>query len=156
MPYFVRTDPPPQVIGDYTAFRPFVRFDFRSCCAYCLLHEFWAGGERNFELDHFRPVSLFPHLTRDFHNLYYACHVCNQLKHDHWPAPALEHQGNTFVDLCRDEFQSHYRLQPNGQLEPQTEAARYTALLLRLNADHLVTLRAFAIRHGFRLDSQPD
>jgi len=60
------------------------------------------------------------------------------------------------VDLCRDDFDAHYRLQENGALEPLTEAARYTILLLRLNSEHLVRLRAFAARNGLRLDSPPD
>ena len=34
-------------------------------------------------------------------------------------------------------------------------AARYTLLLLRLNSLHLIRLRAFASRHGLRLDSPP-
>lgn len=83
MAHFSRTVPAPAFPGGYTAFRAYVRQDFRQCCAYCLLHEFWAGGEDNFELDHFRPVSRFPDLERDFYNLYYACHVCNQRKRDH-------------------------------------------------------------------------
>jgi len=157
--HFSRTVPAPEVIGSggYTLFRPFVRHDFSQCCAHCLLHEFWAGGEHNFELDHFRPVSRFPGRERDFYNLYYACHVCNQTKRDHWPSPDLQQRGVHLVDLCRDDFGQHYRLrEEDGVLEPLTEAARYTILLLRLNSEHLVRLRAFAARHGFRLDSPLD
>lgn len=87
MALFTRTSPP-RGPRPYPAFRPFVRADFGGCCGYCLLHEFWAGGERNFELDHYKPISLFPELSSDYLNLYYACHVCNQLKRDHWP-PAV-------------------------------------------------------------------
>lgn len=155
MAHFVRTTPAPLVAGNYAGFRIHVRQDFRRCCAYCLLHEFWAGGERNFELDHFRPVSRSPELERDFYNLYYACHVCNQLKHDHWPEFALEQQGTGFVNLCRDDFAQHYALLDDGRLEALSPAADYTLWLLRLNSAHLVSLRSFAIRYHLPLDMPP-
>jgi len=155
MARFPRTTPAPEVTGAYGAFRPYVRQDFHACCAYCLMHEFWAGGERNFELDHFQPVSLFPERERDFYNLYYACHVCNQAKSDHWPPPTLEARGIGFVDLCADDWETHFRLLPDGNLTPLTEAARYTLLTLRLNSEHLVALRTFALRHQIPLDVPP-
>lgn len=156
MAYFSRSASIPRVTGDYTAFRSFVREDFRQCCAYCLLHEFWMGGEANFELDHFRPVSKFPHLVSSFYNLYYACHVCNHTKHNHWPSEEFAQRGIQLVDLCQDEFDQHYHLHADGNLEPLTESAHYTLLLLRLNSPHLVRLRAFAMRHELPLDSVPE
>jgi hypothetical protein len=107
-----------------------------------LLQELWAGGEENFELDHFRPRSLFPERTGDFYNLYYACHPCNHLKADRWPPPALEATGVTFVDLCQDNFDDHFEPPADGRWTPLTPAAAYTIDTLRLNRSHLVTLRA--------------
>lgn len=95
---FERTVPPPDVSGGYAAFRPYVRADFQQCCAYCCLHEFWAGGVGNFELDHYRPVSRFPHLVRDFYNLRYACHVCNLTKQE--PTRFLHRNACTLQDSC--------------------------------------------------------
>jgi len=155
MPHFPRAASAPQRTGAYSIFRSFVRQDFRACCAYCLLHEFWAGGESAFELDHFRPVSRFPDLEHDYYNLYYACHVCNQTKRDHWPTSEMEQRGISFVDLCRDDFDVHYYVLEDGRLQPLTESAHYTLLVLRLNSEHLIRLRAFAARYGFRLDSPP-
>jgi hypothetical protein len=68
MPVFLRRQAPPLKTDDYTKYRPFVREDFRECCAYCLLHEIIAGGEANFELNHFRPKSRleFAGLVNDF------------------------------------------------------------------------------------------
>jgi len=71
---------------DYRVFRDDVRKDFRETWADCLLGEMWAAGLENFELDHFRPMSLFPHLAMIYYNLYWSCHVCNRLKRNCWPS----------------------------------------------------------------------
>src|SRR4051794_22205746 len=139
MARFSRMRPAPT--GGYLALRPYVRADFEQRCAYCLLQEIWAGGEENFELDHFRPRWLFPDLIADFFNLYYACHVCNQIKGMHWPPSALEERGIGFVDLCQDEFEVHFVVRPDGSWTPLTASAAYTIDSLRLNRPHLVELR---------------
>ena len=157
MATFTRIHPASLVIGSsYSRFRPYLRRDFRQCCAYCLLHEFWAGGERNFEIDHFRPIGKFPHLENEYTNLYYACHVCNAYKWEHFPTPELQAQGIGYVDLCADNFEKHYTLQPDGVLEPHTPSARYTLTILHLDSPHLVALRRFALKQGWSLDSPPD
>lgn len=152
---FERTVPPPDVSGGYAAFRPYVRADFRQCCANCCLHEFWAGGSGNFELDHYRPVSRFPHLIRDFYNLRYACHLCNLTKSDYWPSPEMEMAGIGFVDLTADTFEDHFRMAESGILEPVTDSARYSIALLRLNSNHLRQLRAFIFRNRWAFDTSP-
>jgi hypothetical protein len=122
-----------------------VRQDFERRCGYCLLEEIWAGGEENFELDHFRPRSLFPELVADFYNLYYACHPCNHLKGDKWPSEALQNAGIGFVDLCKDDFDTHFVEQPDGTWTPLTLSAAYTIDSLRLNRSHLVELRSLLV-----------
>ena len=144
MARFVRTQPSPQVKGPpytYGKFRPHVRRDFNECCAYCLMPELWAGGENNFELDHFRPKHVFPNLRMDFHNLYWSCRVCNGNKWNHWPSERLQKQGTGFVDFCRDDFHDHFRLSLGGLWIPQTPSADYTEQILKLNRSHLVKLR---------------
>jgi hypothetical protein len=141
MARFTRQSPAPSVTGGYQAFRPYVRQDFEQRCAYCLLQELWAGGAENFELDHFRPRSLFPALIGDFYNLYYACHPCNQIKSDQWPSGAMEEVGIGFVDLCQEDFAAHFAVRPDGTWTPLTEAAAYTIDRLRLNRPHLVAVR---------------
>jgi hypothetical protein len=37
---------------------------------------------REFELDHFQPQSLAPHLSLDYSNLVYSCRRCNSVKLD--------------------------------------------------------------------------
>ena len=152
---FARTVPPPEVSGGYAAFRPYVRADFRQCCAYCCLHEFWLGGVGNFELDHYRPVSHFPHLRRDFYNLRYACHLCNLTKSDYWPSQELESAGIGLVDLTADAYDNHFYLEDHGTLQPMTDSAKVTIALLRLNSAHLRQLRSFILRNQWELDSSP-
>ncbi|MBS1835653.1 MAG: HNH endonuclease [Acidobacteria bacterium] len=141
-PHFVRRRLAP-VIGtrNYQSFRENVRRDFRRTCAYCLLEEIWAAGLENFEIDHFRPRSLFPEYETSYYNLYWSCHVCNRLKRDYWPSPDLIERGYTFVDLCETAFDEHFALVETGEWHAKTKAAEYTIDLLRLNRPHLVALR---------------
>lgn len=143
MAVFTRRPVAPTVKGGYTKFRPFVREDFSECCAYCLLHELMAGGERNFELDHFRPKSLpqFAALLTDFYHLYYCCHVCNHIKSNTWPPAEAEANGYGFVDLCRDVFSMHFAEEETGHWRPLTLAGEYTEDKLNLNSRHLLLVR---------------
>ncbi len=138
---FTRTRPAPTISGGYKSYRPYVRSDFKQMCAYCLIEELFAAGEDNFELDHFFPASKFPLRKEDFYNLYYACHPCNHIKHAKWPDSRLVAKGVGFVDLCRDDFEDHFRELPNGLWEGLTESARYTIDALRLNRRHLAEIR---------------
>lgn len=64
---------PDRVYADYAQYRPLLRLDFRYRCAYCLLHEFYLGGEAGCEIDHHRPQngpSARPDLINVYENLY--------------------------------------------------------------------------------------
>lgn len=149
MAHFNRTKPAPKVNGDYRAFRPYVRFDFKASCAYCLIDELFAAGEENFELDHFRPKSLFPQYINNFENLYYSCHVCNNIKRDKWPPEELGKIGIEIIDLCKEDFEQHYRILNDGSWEPLTKSAEYTLEVLRLNRPHLKRLRSMIRQAAF-------
>jgi len=140
---FRRRKLPQSYVSRYSEFRPLVRDDFQECCAYCLLHEDWAAGEENFELDHFRPKSLpqFADLVTDFYNLYYACHPCNHFKGRTWPDPSLEANGYVFLDFCSEAFSSHFYENADGSWMPLSRSAEYTLARLRLNRKHLVQVR---------------
>lgn len=144
MSVFIRRNPAPPEESDYTKYRPFVREDFRECCAYCLLHEVLAGGADNFELDHFRPRSLpeFANRVNDFYNIYYSCHVCNHTKGRRWPSEELTSLGYRFVDLCVEDFSQHFHEEVDGFWTPLTRPGEYTSNRLRLNRKHLVELRS--------------
>ena len=59
---------------------------FRGLCAYC--EEITPG-----EVDHFRPISRFPHLVYEWSNWVFACHYCNSNKSNRWPSGG-------YVDPC--------------------------------------------------------
>lgn len=154
MARFSRTSPSPQLPPgkDYSYYRLSVRKDFERCCAYCLRHEDHNGGAENYELDHFKPRKHFPQNTNDFNNIYYSCHRCNKRKSATWPDAGEQLLGCSFVDLCQDEFTTHYNLRLDGTLEPLTKAAKYTVLKMRLNSSELVRQRANILTEGFEID----
>lgn len=128
--------------NNYQKYRPYIREDFRECCAYCLMHERFARGERNFELDHFKPKSKFEKLIKEYTNIYYSCHVCNSSsrKWNHWPSEELQSKGYRFVDSCKETFSEHF-IDENGYWKPISTAGEYTAEIIRLNSPHNIEIR---------------
>jgi HNH endonuclease len=72
----------PAGYASYESFRPWLRDEFTFRCVYCLKRETWGQMTGEFELDHFQPQSLVPHLSLDYFNLVYACRRCNSVKLD--------------------------------------------------------------------------
>ena len=72
----------PAGYAEYTKYRPWLRDEFDFRCVYCLKRETWGQVTFDFELDHFKPQSLNPHLKLAYHNLVYACRRCNAVKHE--------------------------------------------------------------------------
>ncbi len=125
---------------NYAKYRLYIREDFSECCAYCLIHETFARGKENFELDHFQPQSKFPQLVNSYVNIYYACHVCNQQKRDAWPSSELLSRGYRFVDTCNENFSTHF-IDEDGFWKPISLAGKYTEAKIRLNSKHNVEIR---------------
>lgn len=140
MALFERIENPFGKEVEYTRYREYVRTDFKKLCAYCLLSEILASGQENFELDHFRPKSKFAELTNTYENIYYACHVCNKHKWAHWPDEGLEELEFRFVDFCKENFSDHFS-EIDGIWKAHTKAGVYTVERLRLNRDHLISVR---------------
>ena len=161
MARFTRRKPAPIVKGRYQKFRPFVREDFEECCAYCCLHEFWAQGDKGFDIDHFYPRREFekkdPEKEKDFYNLCWSCAACNRKgqKGDRWPSEKEWAKGIRFIDLCTDDFDDHYRVLDDGTIEGLTESARWTIDAILLNRDHLIQMRAFLILRGYEMGKPP-
>lgn len=129
---------------NYQDYRPFLRQDFLSHCAYCTGHEIELGGEDHFEIDHFRPRSKFPRQINNYRNLYYACRGCNRIgaKGEQWPTPALRRAGYRFFDPVQENaYVLHLCEVPSGRLRDRTRVGDYSIKKLRLNRDGLVRLR---------------
>ncbi|HEY85750.1 MAG TPA: hypothetical protein G4N96_11650 [Chloroflexi bacterium] len=128
--------------NNYRKYRSYIREDFSECCAYCLMHETFARGQENFELDHFKPKSEpeFSSLIHEYTNIYYSCHVCNQQKWKHWPSEELYSKGYRFVDTCKENFSMHFE-DKEGYWEPISPAGEYTTEKIRLNSRHNIEIR---------------
>jgi hypothetical protein len=76
--------------------------------------------------------------------------MCNRSggKGSHWPSEEEESQGFGFVDLCEDDWQTHYQILPDGKLEPLTKKAVYTIETLLLNTDGYVEHRKDILARG--------
>jgi hypothetical protein len=109
-------------------------------------------------LDHFCPRNRCPERIHDFYNIYWSCHGCNKPggKHGHWPSDELLEQGYGFVDLCEDRFEDHYKLMPDGTLEPLTRKATYTIRHIGLNCEDLKRLRSRLLVEDKRMDAPAD
>ncbi len=138
-PVFFHRSPTPSE-GNYAKYRSYIREDFSECCAYCLMPEMFAGGQENFELDHFKPKSKFPDLIHEYTNIYYSCHVCNQQKWEHWPSKELHSKGYRFVDTCKENFSAHFE-DKDGYWKPISLAGEYTEEKARLNSMHKIEIR---------------
>lgn len=130
----------------YESYREQLRRDFRYRCAYCLTLEGHNGGAANYCIDHFRPRGGsfgHPDLTNEYANLYWCCRECNEIKGDAWPDQELQAQGFRFLDPCRpeDDHDLHWRVHPDGFLEPFTPPGGFTIEYLRLNRPTLVYRR---------------
>ena len=130
--------------GDYQKYRPYLRADFLSHCAYCTGHENELGGSDHFDIDHWRPKSKFPSLINIYRNLYYSCRGCNKrgAKGEHWPNRALIKAGYRFFDPCSENaYVEHMYETKRGHLKIRTPVGEYSIKRLRLNREGLVILR---------------
>lgn len=142
---------PPTLYADYSRYRSLLRQDFRYRCAYCLMNEFYLGGEAGCEIDHHRPQhgpAARPDLVNVYENLYWCCRECNQNKGDTWPSPQEWSEGRRFLDPCRpeDDHDLHWRAFSDGTVEPITPPGAYTVENLMLWRDFLVFHRARCFR----------
>ena len=62
--------------SDYNNYRKELAEDFHNRCGYCNSLD----SLMLFEIDHFVPVSVAPHMKNDYSNLVYSCQKCNRSK----------------------------------------------------------------------------
>lgn len=132
---------------NYTRYRALLRRDFQYRCAYCLMHEYFLGGEAGCCIDHRRPVNgpnASPELLAVYSNLYWCCRECNENKGDTWPSAEQIAKGIGFLDPCEPEgdHSLHWQTLPNGDLAPLTLTGEYTIEQLKLWRPHLRHHRA--------------
>ena len=61
--------------AQYNRYKPYLADDFNHKCGYTDCSDHWFGGQRNFQIDHFKPKSIYPQLISEYSNLVYPCDV---------------------------------------------------------------------------------
>jgi hypothetical protein len=128
----------PGRLSEWSLFRPCLRLEFKFHCHYCLSGESEVGPGQifgGFEVDHFRPVSLFPQFARSYRNLLWSCHTCNRSKSNSWPTRADIKNGIRFPDPHKEPLGDHLELV--GLLvhaRNRSPLGQYTIDTLRLNS----------------------
>lgn len=126
---------------DYRKYKRYLREEFGFCCVYCTIHENENGGPRNFHVEHYRPKALFPHLITQYHNLLYACAICNSYKVDDWPSddPLTDNVG--YLDPCEHDYDKHFCMTASFEIKSSSGAAQYMIERLHLNRCQLKKIR---------------
>lgn len=107
-------------------------------CGYCKRAEEELGGSGEFfQVDQFRPKSLFPELADDLDNLVYCCATCNRMKGASWPSDS----DGSLLHPLKDDWAAHMRQACSGMLEPVTDSGARTIQILGLNRPPLVYSR---------------
>jgi hypothetical protein len=134
-----RTAAPPY--ANYQRYKPYLREDFAYVCVYCGIHENEAGGPRYFTVEHFRPKSRFPELRTAYHNLLYACGVCNSYKGNDWPSEQPLDDGVGYLDPCEHDYDIHFACADNCTVVGKTPVAHYMIKRMHLNRQMMLTIR---------------
>lgn len=110
----------------YGKYRSELREDFCYICGYCGKSE--SVTKNAFEIDHFIPERIAPHLADEYSNLVYACYECNRKKWGKWPSENASIQicfGKGFVDPASNEFDMHLERNEQGDIIGKTDIGRY-------------------------------
>lgn len=121
-----------------TAIRRLVRERAKRACEYCLIHE--DDSLLPHEPDHIIAVKHRGKTVAS--NLAWTCFTCNRAKSS--DLSSIDIETNKLVGLFNprtDEWESHFRLERDGRVEPLTDVGRVTVFLLKLNQPKHVEIR---------------
>jgi hypothetical protein len=112
-------------LSNYRLYKDFLAKDFNKRCGYTDCDQFWFGGKRNFQIDHFKPKSIHPELERSYSNLVYSCSYVNRAK---------SNIIGDFIDPCDTDYNEHFYRDNFGNIYPKDSSvpAKYMYLKLKL------------------------
>jgi len=112
-------------LTNYRAYKNHLEKDFNERCGYTDCHQFWFGGKRNFQIDHFKPVSKHPELETKYSNLVYSCSYVNRAK---------SNDIGQYLDPCDNDFNQHFHRDGLGNIiaVANSEQAKYMHKKLKL------------------------
>lgn len=113
-------------LTDYKGYKKFLVNDFHERCGYTDCSHFWFGGKTTFQIDHFRPKSIYPALETKYLNLVYSCSYVNRAK-------SIDDSVN-YIDPCDVDYNLHFYRDELGNIFPfkKSDAAQYMYKKLKL------------------------
>jgi hypothetical protein len=112
-------------LASYNSYKDYLEKDFNQRCGYTDCQQFWFGGKRTFQIDHFKPVLHFPELETKYSNLVYSCSYVNRAK---W------HDVGNYIDPCDTDYNQHFYRDGLGNIYPKSDSdpAQYMYKKLKL------------------------
>jgi len=112
-------------LPDYSGYKDFLENDYNERCGYTDCHQFWFGGKRTFQIDHFKPKIKFPELLNKYSNLVYSCSYVNRAKSEDL---------NEYLDPCDCDYNENFYRDEVGHIYPEDNSpiARYMYKALKL------------------------
>ena len=101
-------------LSDYRGYKSFLEKDFNERCGYTDCYQFWFGGRRNFQIDHFKPKSKHGDLETKYSNLVYSCSYVNRAKSD---------DIGDYIDPCDTDYNEHFYRDSSGNIFPKSTSA---------------------------------
>lgn len=127
----------PRSVKKYREFKPDLKEDYYSRCGYCNDLDFWSGGWRFFQLDHFVPKKLLATIAEDdYSNLIYSCFFCNNSKRAKWPTKdeKVHNDGvSGFVHPTEEDYINHLSRDVKGNIVGLTAVGRYMIKAMKLD-----------------------
>jgi len=122
-------------LDNYRMYKEQLQSDFNSKCGYCDVSDKFSGSISAYHVDHFAPVSKFPHLREEYTNLVYSCPFCNLAKGSYWATdtevnPLAGDEG--LIDPCTPDYDTHLMRNDDGTIWYTTELGRFIYKRLKL------------------------
>ena len=145
----------PPTYSRHSQYRDYLRLASQYACAYCTITESENPGA-TFNIDHFRPKTLFPSLKSTCQNLRYSCPRCNSYKSNRWISvdngcirnceecerKVCKDNIDRFIDVLTEDPSAMLYLGEDNKLYAcsGSKPADYTIRYLRLNREQLIKL----------------
>lgn len=129
MTYPFRTKTPKRTCtvskSDYKYYKKELATDFYHHCGYTNCIDTWFGGQRTFQIDHFKPVNKYSNLKNEYSNLVYCCSYVNRAKSDD--------DSPNYIDPCESDYNKHFERDDTGAMIGKTPQGLYMVKNLHLN-----------------------
>ena len=111
--------------SDYHKYKKYLAEDFNHRCGYTNCIDKLLGGQRNFQIDHFKPRTKYPELKTEYSNLVYCCSYVNRLKSDD--------DDPRYLDPCDEDYNQHFGRISDGTIFGKTDSGKFMTQKLSLN-----------------------